>query len=45
MTFLIERGNDLETVTNSVICGVFLPNNSFLICKISTFYKKIWQVC
>lgn len=28
--FLEERGNDLATVSNSVICDVFLSNNSLL---------------
>lgn len=31
MTFLKERGNDMATVANSVMCGVFLSNNSYLI--------------
>lgn len=30
MSFLKERGNDLETVSNSVVCSVFLLNNSLL---------------
>lgn len=30
MSFLKERGNDLEAVSNSVVCSVFLLNNSLL---------------
>lgn len=29
MSFPKERGNDLATVANSAICGVFLSNNSY----------------
>lgn len=36
--FFKDGGNDLATVANSVIYGVFLSNNSCSICKISTFF-------
>lgn len=31
MSFFKERGNGLATVANSVICDVFLSNNSYFI--------------
>lgn len=36
----------METVTNSVICGVFLPNNSFLYAKLVLSFEKqaIYQI-
>ena len=41
MSISQRMGNDLETVTNSAICGLFLSNNSCSIYKISTFF---WEM-